>query len=96
MTLVEAGEKVPDIQSPAKLVGNIINAIVGALTTSAVLALVPDDVIPDATIIAIGGVITLITGAVVTYLTRNTLTEPIVVNPPLPPVDPAVPVDGVI
>ena len=88
MTVAYAGEKVPDIQSRAKFIANIVVSVVGVLTSSAVLVLIPDDVVPDATVIAIGGVVTLIANAIATYLTSNTLTVPIQVNPPLPPVDP--------
>lgn len=76
--VVPAGEPIPaGLSSKAKLIGNLITAIVGIATSGAALALVPNDVVADETILSVGGIVTLAVGAWVTYYTSNALTAPI-------------------
>lgn len=83
--VVEAGEKIPNgLSSKAKLVAQGITSAVGVVTSAAALFLIPDDVISDEKVLAIGAVLTLVAGAIATYQTSNTLTAPIAVLDDIP------------
>ncbi len=84
-TTAPAGAPIPaGLSSKAKFVANLIVSAVGILTSAAALALIPDDVVPDATVLAVGAVLTLVANAVSTLQTSNKLTAPIEVVGDIP------------
>lgn len=82
--LIQVGDKLPAIQSKAKLVANVITSLLGAGLITLAVALAPDDI--DGYIISAGGLLTLLANALATWGTTNTATVPLEVNPAPGPV----------
>lgn len=77
-----AGEPIPaGLSTKAKAIANVIVLLVGIVTSSAALLLIPDDVVSDTTVLAVGALLTSIAQAIATLQVSNALTAPIVVNP---------------
>jgi hypothetical protein len=85
--IVAVGDKLPDIQSKAKTVGNAIALVIGAGLITLIVSFTPDDW--DQTVLAIGAALTGLSQLLITFGTRNNATVPLIVNPgPAGPVAP--------